>query len=110
MRPALFHPKVRDILRGFPEEVRREIGKVIYDLQKGAKLSMPLSKSMPSVRSGVEELRIKDRAGIFRVFYLARRADAVLIFHAFQKKTEKTSQKDIETGQTRLQEMLDEKD
>ncbi len=110
MKSALFHPKVRDILRGFPEEVRREIGKVIYDLQKGAKLSMPLSKPMPSVRSGVEELRIKDRAGIFRVFYFARRADAVLIFHAFQKKTEKTSQKDIKTGQTRLQEMLDEKD
>ena len=54
MKPALFHPKVRDILRGFPEEVRRELGKVIFDLQKGAKLSMPLSKPIPSVGPGVE--------------------------------------------------------
>ncbi|MBI1822206.1 MAG: type II toxin-antitoxin system RelE/ParE family toxin [Nitrospirae bacterium] len=110
MKPALFHPKVRDILRGFPEEVRREIGKLIFDLQKGTSLTMPLSKPMPSVEPGVEELRVKDRAGIFRVFYFARRADVVLIFHAFQKKTKKTSQKDIETGQKRLQEMLNEKD
>lgn len=105
MKAALFHPKVRDILRSFPEEVRRELGKVIFDLQKGAKLSMPLSKQMPSVGRGVEELRIKDRTGAFRVFYLARRADSVLIFHAFQKKTQKTPQKEIELGRKRLEEM-----
>jgi len=106
MKPALFHPKVRDILRGFPEEVRRELGKIIFDLQKGAKLAMPLSKPIPSVGPGVEELRIKDRAGAFRVFYLTRKTDAVLIFHAFQKKTQKTPQKEIEIGKRRLQEML----
>lgn len=106
MKPALFHPKVRDILRGFPEEVRRELGKIIFDLQKGTKLAMPLSKPIPSVGPGVEELRIKDRAGAFRVFYLTRKADAVLIFHAFQKKTQKTPQKEIEIGKRRLQEML----
>jgi phage-related protein len=60
---------------------------------------------MPSVGPGVEELRIKDRTGAFRVFYLARRADAVLIFHAFQKKTQKTPQKEIELGRKRLEEM-----
>lgn len=106
MKPALFHPKVREILRGFPEEVRRELGKIIFDLQKGAKLSMPLSKPIPSVGPGVEELRIKDRAGAFRAFYLTRNANAVLIFHAFQKKTQKTPQKEIEIGKRRLQEML----
>ena len=95
MKAALFHPKAIEILRGFPEEVRREIGKVIYDLQKGAKLSLPLSRPMPSVGPGVEELRIKDRRGAFRVFYLARKANAVLVFHAFQKKTQKTPQKEI---------------
>jgi len=105
MKAALFHPKAIEILRGFPEEVRREIGKVIYDLQKCAKLSLPLSRPMPSVGPGVEELRIKDRRGGFRVFYLARKANAVLIFHAFQKKTQKTPQKEIKIGQKRLKEM-----
>jgi len=98
MKSALFHPKVRDILRGFPKEVRLELGKTIFDLQKGTKLAMPLSNSISSVGSGVEEIRIKDRAGAFRVFYLTRKTDAVLIFHAFQKKTQETPQKEIETG------------
>jgi phage-related protein len=106
MKPALFHPKAREILRGFPEDIRREFGKMIFDLQKGARLSMPLSKAIPAVGPGVEELRIRDRAGAFRVFYFTRKADAVLIFHAFQKKSQKTPQKEIETGKQRLREML----
>jgi len=47
MKPALFNPKARAVLRSFPEDVRREIGKAIFDLQKGAKLSMLLSRPMP---------------------------------------------------------------
>ena len=56
-------------MRKFPEDVRREFGKIIFDLQKGEKLSMPLSRSMSSVAAGVEELRIRDRSGAYRVFY-----------------------------------------
>lgn len=70
MKPALIHPKARAVLRSFPEEVRREIGKAIFDLQKGAKLSMPLSRPMPSVAAGVEELCMKDRSAAYRVFCL----------------------------------------
>jgi phage-related protein len=93
-------------LQGFPEDVRREIGKAIFDLQKGQKLLMPLSRSMPSVAPGVEELRIKDRAGAYRIFYFTRLADAILIFHAFVKKTLKTSPAEIELARKRLKEML----
>jgi len=57
MKPALIHPKARAVLRSFPEEVRLEIGKAIFDLQKGSTLSMPLSRPMHSVAAGVEELR-----------------------------------------------------
>jgi hypothetical protein len=32
---AVFHPKARDAIGEFPEDVRREFGKVIFDLQKG---------------------------------------------------------------------------
>ncbi len=108
MKPTVFHSKARSIIRDFPEEVRRELGKAIFDLQKGHKLAMPLSKPMPAVGKGVEELRIKDSSGIYRVFYLARLADAVLVFHAFQKKTQQTPKREIELGQKRLKELLDE--
>ena len=106
MKPARFHPKARVVLKGFPEDVRRELGKAVFDLQKGEKLSMPLSRPMPEVAAGVEELRLKDRTGAYRVFYLANLADAVLIFHAFTKKTQRTPLRDIALGQKRLKEML----
>jgi phage-related protein len=70
---------------------------------------MPLSRSMPSVGKGAEELRLKDRSGIYRVFYVARLAHAVLVFHAFQKKTQQTPKHEIDIGQRRLRELLDEK-
>lgn len=62
-------------MRSFPDDVRREVGKAIFDLQKGAKLSMPLSRQMLSVAAGVEELRMKDRSGAYRVFYYIKTGD-----------------------------------
>ena len=106
MNAALFHPKARAVLKGFPEEVRRELGKAIFDLQKGAKLSMPLTRPMPAVALGVEELRVKDRVGAYRAFYFTKLAGAVLIFHAFEKKTAKTPPREIDLARKRLKEML----
>ena len=67
---------------------------------------MPLSRPMPSVAPGVEELRIKDRSGAYRVFYFIKLETAVLIFHAFQKKTAKTPPHEIELARKRIKEML----
>ncbi|HKO98671.1 MAG TPA: type II toxin-antitoxin system RelE/ParE family toxin [Pyrinomonadaceae bacterium] len=108
MKLAVFHPKARDAIREFPEEVRRELGKLIFDFQKGKKLSMPLARPMTSVASGVEELRVKDRSGAFRVFYFTKLADSVLIFHAFTKKTQRTPPQEMAIAQRRLKEILDE--
>lgn len=108
MKPALFHPKARDTIRIFPEDVRREFGKVIFDLQNGHKLSMPLSRPMPSIAVGVEELGVRDRSGAYRIFYYTKLADSLLIFHAFAKKTQKTPSHEIALAQKRLREMLHE--
>jgi len=108
VQPALFHPKAREVIKTFPEEVRKELGKAILDLQKGHTLGMPLSRPMPSVALGVEELRMRDRAGIYRAFYFQKSSRGILIFHAFVKKTQKTSAQDINLGRKRLQELLDE--
>ena len=105
MKKALFHPKARDAIREFPEDVRRVLGKAIFDLQKGGKLSMPLSRPMASVGAGVEELRVKDSSGTYRVFYFTKLTDSVLIFHAFTKKTQKTPPREIALAQQRLKEM-----
>jgi phage-related protein len=108
VRPAVFHPKARDVLRGFSTGVRKAFGKAILDLQMGHRLMMPLSRSMNAVATGVEELRVKDADGIYRAFYFMKSQRGILIFHAFKKKTQKTSSQDIAIGKQRLKEMLDE--
>lgn len=108
MREAIFHPKALRAIQEFPKEARKAIGDAILDLQHGARISMPLSRPMPSVGSGVEELRVKDAAGIYRAFYLVKSKRGILVFHAFEKKTQKAPVHEIELGQKRLQEMLDE--
>jgi phage-related protein len=110
MRAAVFHPAARETIRSFPVEVRRELGKAIYDLQRGEALSMPLSRAMGSVAPGAAELRIRDRAGIYRVFYYVKSARGILVFHAFQKKDRTTPLREVEMGRKRLKEFLNEED
>ena len=60
---------------------------------------------MRNIGQGVNEIRIKDESGQFRVLYVAKFADAVHVLHAFQKKTQKTPQQDIELARTRYKEI-----
>ena len=109
MKLAIFHPAARAAIRLFPEEIRRELGKAIFDLQNGAVLIMPLSRPMSSVDPGVSELRIRDRSGIYRVFYYRRSSPGILVLHAFMKKTQTTPKRELDLAKRRLKELLDEK-
>jgi phage-related protein len=108
VKPAIFHPKAREEIKAFPEDVRRELGKAIFDLQKGHNLTMPLSKPMNDVALGVEELRVRDSAGIYRAFYYKKSKSGILILSGFMKKTQKTPDREKEIARRRLKEMLDE--
>ena len=108
VKAAIFHPAVRAAIRSFPEDVRQELGKAIYDLQKGAVLAMPLSRPMPSIEPGAAELRIRDKTGIYRTFYYSRSVRGILVFHAFVKKTQATPVREIDLGKKRLKELLHE--
>ena len=59
---------------------------------------------MPAVGSGVIEIRLHGDTE-HRVFYVATFAEAVYVLHAFEKKTRKSSQRDIETGRENLKEL-----
>jgi len=92
-----------DDLRAFPETARREAGHQLYLVQSG--LDPEDWKPMPSVGSGVREVRIRDQSGAFRVIYLATRPEAVYVLHAFQKKTQATAKRDLDLAETRLKEL-----
>ncbi len=61
---------------------------------------------MPSIGKGVEEIRVWDDLGTFRVIYTARMKAAVVVLHAFQKKTQTMSKQDIELARTRWAQLL----
>jgi len=104
VKPVTFLGDSLKVLRGFPDDARRDAGFQIDRLQRG--LQPDDFKPMPSVGKGVEELRIWSDAGTYRVIYIARLADAVYVLHAFQKTSEKTPQKEIDIAAKRLRELL----
>ena len=55
---------------------------------------------------GVEELRVWDDTGTYRVIYMARLKQAVFVLHAFQKKTQATSKRDLEIAKSRYAELM----
>jgi phage-related protein len=80
------------------------VGRQLAKVQKG---NLPDNyKPMPEVGKGVEEIRIRDESGIYRVMYTARVADAVYILHAFQKKTMQTSKQDMEIARKRFKQLM----
>jgi phage-related protein len=51
---------------------------------------------MKTVGLGVCQIKIKEDTGAFRIVYLVTLPDAVLVLHAFKKRTQMTPQRDID--------------
>ena len=90
----------RDLLE-FPGEARRRAGFELRAVQRGESPSD--FKAMPIIGPGAYESRIQT-GGAFRVFYVTKFDEGVYVLHAFQKKTQKTSKRDIVIGQERFKE------
>jgi phage-related protein len=106
MKPLRFLGRSRQDLQDFPATARREAGFQLDHVQYG--LNPDDWKPMKTIGPGVREIRIKDKAGAFRVIYVATFADAVYVLHAFQKKTQATSLQDIRLATSRFRELAEE--
>ena len=106
MKTVVFRGSSLDDLRSFPASAMREAGYQIDRIQNG--LLPDDFKPMTSVGSAVAEIRIWDEAGTFRVIYVAKFENAVYVLHCFQKKTQKTSKKDIDLAAKRYKDLIKE--
>jgi phage-related protein len=106
MKPVRFLGSALDDLRAFPTPARREAGHQIDLVQHGHEPDD--WKSMSTVGQGVQEIRVRDASGAFRVIYVAKYADAVYVLHCFQKKTQKTAKKDLDLATKRYRDLLKE--
>ena len=109
VKPVDFHPGALEFIREQSTSIRCQIGEALRDLQKGVNLGMPLSRPMPAVAPGVCELRARDEGSNVRVFYLAGAPDAILVFHGFQKKSQRTPAREMDLARRRLREVLNAK-
>jgi len=72
------------VISGFPKDARQNAGRQLVKVQKG---NLPDNyKPMPDVGKGVEEIRIRDDSGIYRVMYTALLADAVYVLTRFKRR------------------------
>ena len=100
MKPIQFLGDALKRLREFPAEARQDAGHQLYQVQRGEQPDD--FKPMPAIGKGVEEIRVWDETGAYRVIYTARRAAAVYVLHAFQKKTQATSKRDLDIAKARF--------
>ncbi len=105
-KPIEWIGAVKKDLMDFPNDARRQAGFELRAIQQG---DLPSDfKPMSTVGKGVEEIRIRTDDA-YRIFYVARFEEAVYVLHAFQKKTQKTSSSDLDLGQQRYKQMLQQR-
>jgi phage-related protein len=106
MKPVRFLGDSLKAIREFGDDAKRDAGFQLDRVQRG--LDPTDFKPMTTVGKGVREIRMRDEAGIYRVMYTAQLADSIYVLHAFQKKTQTTSKRDIDTAHRRWLELMKE--
>jgi phage-related protein len=90
-------------LRDFPTGARWTAGYQLDRVQRG--MEPDDWKPIKAIGPGIRELRIRDRAGAFRVIYVATLRDRVVVLHAFKKKTQRPSKQDIDLAVRRFRDL-----
>jgi phage-related protein len=85
----------------FSKSARLEAGFLLRQLQSGINLSLPHSRPMPSIGAKCHELRVNDENKTWRIVYRID-DDAIIILEIFEKKSQTTPKKVIETSKRRL--------
>ena len=104
MKPVHFVGTSREDLRELPDSAQETAGFQLFKVQQGREPDD--WKPMPSVGAGVQEIRVRDERGAYRVFYVAKFEEAVYVLHVFQKRSQKTAQPDLDLGKSRYADLL----
>lgn len=90
----------REVLQSFPDGVRQNLGFQLWQLQQ---CERPADyRPLPSIGSGVFELRDQDERAWYRVVYLSRINDVIYVLHCFEKKSREMPRRDFETAKRRF--------
>jgi phage-related protein len=106
MKDLFWVGSAKDDLTEFPDDARRMAGHQLHRVQMG--LEPDNWRPMPSVGTGAYEIRVHTEVE-HRVFYVAKFAEGIYVLHAFEKKTQRTRQADIDIGKEALRAVIAER-
>ena len=93
-----------DDLRGFPREVRRDLGQALFEAQTGGR--HPAAKPLSGFGgAGILEIVADHDGNAYRGIYTVKFGSVIYVLHAFQKKSKraaKTPKRDRVLIETRL--------
>lgn len=104
MKPVHFVGSSREDLRELPENARETAGHQLFKVQQGKEPDD--WKPMPTVGIGVQEIRVWDKSGTYRVLYVAKFEEAVYVLHVFEKRSQKTTKGDVQRAKGRYTDLL----
>lgn len=104
MKPVHFVGSSRDDLRELPEDARETAGYQLFKVQQGKEPDD--WKPMPTVGTGVQEIRVWEESGTYRILYVARFEEALYVLHVFEKRSQKTPQRDIQLAKERYADLV----
>ena len=104
LKPIEWSPSAREDLRGFPDEVKYEVGSALLAVQKGEEHESV--KTLHGFGSAaVREVKANSKAGTYRVVFTVQFPKAVYVLHSFQKKSKsgrKTPKEEMDRVERRL--------
>lgn len=104
MKPVHFVGSSREDLREFPDDARETAGHQLFKVQQGKEPDD--WKPLPTIGAGVNEIRVWEESGTYRVLYLAKFAEAVYVLHVFEKRSQKIPKGDSQLAKGRYVDLL----
>ena len=90
------------------DKVRRKIAQVLVWIRSIDRLPVSILRSIEG-KKGLYEIRVELSGNIFRIFCCFDRGELIILFNAFQKKTQKTPVKEIEKAERLMKEYFGNK-
>ena len=103
-----FKDNFKDFKKKIPRKVIEKIYQVFIYIMTLEKIPISYFRSIESVQ-GLYEIRIEESGNIYRIFCCLDEGNLVILFNAFQKKSQKTPKSEIEKAKRIMTEYYEQK-
>ena len=103
-----FKDYFKDFKKNTPQKVIEKIYQVFIYIMTLEKIPVSYFKSIETVQ-GLYEIRVEESGNIYRIFCCLDEGNLIILFNAFQKKSQKTPKSEIEKAKRIMKEYYEQK-